>query len=62
MHISEPVQLSVGDHNLDISFFMVDYDFRVDYDSVEIDGLICQDIISQYQWLCLEKFMSNKDS
>lgn len=51
MHISEPVQLSVGDHNLDISFFMVDYDFRVDYDSVEIDGLIGQDIISQLQWL-----------
>lgn len=51
MHISEPVQLSVGDHNLDISFLMVDYDFRVDYDSVAIDGLIGQDIISQLQWL-----------
>ncbi|MGL4805607.1 MAG: aspartyl protease family protein [Bacteroidales bacterium] len=51
MHISEPVQFSVGDHNLDISFLMVDYDFRVDYDSVVIDGIIGQDIISQYQWL-----------
>lgn len=51
MHISELVKFSIGDHNLDINLLIRDYDFRLDYDSVEIDGLIGQDIISQLQWL-----------